>query len=165
MIGRLTTISIFAVCLISCEEQHSKIYGTWESDGERTWTYLEERTNLSAKQRVTLKSLFGNASITYNPDGTGMLDQQAFTMDVLDAESLEMEAYSQEFTFEVVGESEAQVVIRITSDLPLVEDYPYAVMRFENNDTYSVSLCDSISEIAGREFFKRKQIHSSLVDD
>lgn len=165
MVGRITTISIFAVCLVSCKEQDSKIYGTWQSDGERTWTYLEERTHLSAKQRVSLKSFFGNTSITYNPDGTGMIDQQAFTMDVLDGEPVGMEAHSEEFTFEVVGESEAQVVIRITSDLPLMEGYPYAVMRFENDDTYSVSLSDSISEIPGREFFKRKQIHSSLVDD
>jgi hypothetical protein len=155
MLLRLITISLTSIFLVSCNQKDSKIYGTWKSDGERTWDYIQEHAKLTEQQQTSLSTFFGNATVTYNPDGTGVVNMTEHTIEVLDSDPIQMAASSQEFTFEVVAESKLQAVIKVTSDFPLSDDYPYSLIRFEDDGAISVSLNESISDLAGREFFTR----------
>jgi SET domain-containing protein len=83
------------------------------------------------------------------------MDFPNYTIEVLDSEPIVLEAFNETFTYEILGESESQVVLEITSELPFIDEYPYSLIRFEDENTYSVSLSDSISDLAGREFFVR----------
>ena len=42
-----------------------------------------------------------------------------------------------------------------------LDGYPFAILKFHDQDTYSVSLSNGIAEINGREFFKRIKTDNS----
>lgn len=59
------------------------------------------------------------------------------------------------FTFKLLGESKSQLVVEMISGKFLIDEYPFSLFKFQGADSFSVSLADSITDINGREFFKR----------
>jgi hypothetical protein len=99
--------------------------------------------------------LFGRAVITFNPNGTGKMKMSAAKMPKKDGGELELPATEISFRFEILGETDSQIVIKSTSEEPLFADFPFAILKLHDANTYSVLLSDGITEINGREFFKR----------
>ena len=159
---RRILLLMFSFALASCKgvvesRKESKLYGTWRSDSNATIEYLTEFAKLTKLQEKALFSLFGHTTIVFSRDGTGYLETAAWVMENADGEDVEIPEGTVSFTFEILGESDSQIVLRTTSEDGMFEDSPFAVLKFEEPDTYSVSLSDGISSINGREFFKRSK--------
>lgn len=133
----------------------SKIHGSWQSDGEATNKYLSKNTRLTAHQKKLFPLLFGNAVIVYNPDGTGSITLKAASLPKKEGGMVEAPAKVTSFTYEIVSESGSQVVIKAVWKDPLYDRYPFAILRFDEPDSYSVSLSEGPPDINGREFFTR----------
>jgi hypothetical protein len=137
-------------------ETASKLYGSWKSSHKLTKAYLMKFAKLDAYQKNTLPNFFGNSVITFNRDGTGNIDIKAMSFPKKDGDGeFKLPATKTAFIYKILGESKSQLVIKTETDMELFADFPFAILRFEDPNTYSVSLSDSISDINGREFFTR----------
>ncbi len=142
-------------CSASAADTLSRIHGQWQSDGEATNKYLSKNTRLTAHQKKLFPLFFGNAVIAYNPDGTGSITTKAATLPKKEGGMVEVPARMTTFTYEVVSDAGSQVVIKAVWKDALYDRYPFAILRFEDQDTYSVCLSDGPAAVNGREFFKR----------
>lgn len=154
-----TMVRFFIFALLSspvfAENEESKIIGSWRSDAKATHAYLDKHAKFTDYQKKAFANFFGKVVITFKSDGTGTMLTEAFTIPKKGGGEFEMKAANLSFTFKVLDSSESQIVIKSDMKESLFDDYPFALLKFEDDDTYSVSLSDGISEINGREFFKR----------
>ena len=150
-------ISMAASLMVSCyaEEKSSKIYGTWISDREATSEYLLKHAKLDDYQKMVLPIIFGRMEVTYREDGTGTAILKAARIPKRGGGEIHLEQTSIDFTFEIVGESEFQVVTKLTSGNGIMASYPFSLTRFHDRDTTSAAFSDGITNTNGREFFKR----------
>lgn len=135
--------------------------GAWRSDAVATNAYLDKHAKLNDYQKKVFATFFGRAVVTFRADGTGTILMEATTIPKKDGGQLELEATESDFTFKVLGAAESQVVIKSDMGEQLFDGYPFAILKFHDQDTYSVSLSDGIAEINGREFFKRVKTTNS----
>jgi hypothetical protein len=153
---------LIALAQASCSsEPSSKLYGSWRSNAKATNEYIAKHSKLSDYQRMALSKLFGRAVVTFNPDGSGSITMEATTIPKKNGGQFELASSKTDFRFELLGEAESQVVIRTTLGQALFDNYPFAILKLHDQDTYSVSLSDGITEINGREFFERIKKTSS----
>ncbi len=161
---RLNLIATFSfvgvIALSQCGKRQeanvdSAIYGTWHSDAEATNAYLEKYAMLNDFQKKAFKALFGKATITFNRDGSGYLEMEGGKFPKVDGSEVDMPPSRTNFNFEILGEVDSQVVIKSTGAELIFQDHPFAIMKFHDENTYSVSLSDGIASINGREFFTR----------
>ena len=158
-------ITIFALAQICCAKEHaSKLYGSWSSDADATKAYLTSYAVLNEYQKKAFPMLFGRAVITFMPNGTGKMKMSAAKIPKKDGGELDLPATEISFKFEILGETDSQVVIKSTSEQPLFVDFPFAILKFHDTNTYSVLLSDGVTEINGREFFKRVEKDTSEQD-
>lgn len=150
-------IALATVLMLSChaKDKASKIYGTWSSDREASSDYLLANAKLNDYQKLALPRLFGRMDVTYREDGTGTAFLKAGRIPKKDGGEIVLEETSIDFTFEIIGESESQVIIKTTSGDMLIAECPFSLVRFHDRDTASVAISDGITDINGREFFKR----------
>lgn len=59
------------------DDKPSALHGSWRSEGEATRAYLENHAKLDAFQRKLIGLMFGRATVTFKPDGTGSLRMDA----------------------------------------------------------------------------------------
>lgn len=149
---------------VSAEEQKSKLYGSWSSDAVATKAYLTSHALLNEYQKKAIPMLFGRAVFTFRPDGTGIMKMSAVRIPKKDGGELELAATEINFKFEIIGETDSQIVIKSSSDEPVFDDFPFALLKLHDANTYSVMLSDSNTEINGREFFKRIEKESTETD-
>jgi hypothetical protein len=154
-------VSLHAVC---AEEKTSKLYGSWSSDAIATKAYLTSYAVLNEYEKKAFPMLFGRAVITFNPNGTGTMKMGAAKIPKKDGGELELAATEISFKFEILGETDSQIVIKSTSEEPLFADFPFSILKLHDANTYSVMLSDGITEINGREFFKRVEKDPSEQD-
>lgn len=147
---------------VHAEEQKSKLYGAWSSDAVATKAYLTTHAVLDEYQKKAVPMLFGRAVVTFSQDGTGIMKMSAGRIPKKDGGELELAATEINFKFEILGETDSQIVIKSTSDEPFFDDFPFAILKIHDANTYSVMLSDGITEINGREFFKRVEKESSI---
>ena len=145
-------VSLQAAC---AGDRTSKLYGSWSSDAAATKDYLTNHALLTEYQKKAIPMLFGRAVVTFKPDGTGVMKMDAARIPKKDGGELDLAATEIKFRFEILGETETQIVIKSTSDNPIFDDFPFAILKLHDLNTYSVMLSDGITEINGREFFKR----------
>lgn len=151
--------------LASCAgEQTSKLYGSWSSDAAATKDYLTNHALLNEYQKKAFPRLFGGAVVTFRPDGSGVMTMGAVRIPKKDGGELDLAATEKKFRFEILGETASQIVIKFTSDESLFADFPFSLIKFHDANTYSVMLSDGITEINGREFFKRVEKQPSEQD-
>ncbi len=136
----------------------SKIHGEWESDRELTKKYLYKYAKLTEYQKKALPKFFGNSVIIFKPNGSGSVKTQAITIPKQNGEEWKIPETNIEFTYEILGEARDQLVIKIFFQEELFAESPFSLIKFEDSNTYSVSISDGISDINGREFFKRIKI-------
>lgn len=133
----------------------SKLHGTWRSDLQMTSDYLLKHGNPSEHQKKGFAILFGKTVITFMSDGTGSSVREAFVIPTKDGARLPMSEAKSHFSYVILGESENQVVIRITMDDPAIAKSPFVIMKFQDKDVYSVEIGDNPFNLVGREFFQR----------
>ena len=131
------------------------LLGTWRSDAEATNAYLDKHAKLSDFQKKVFATLFGKSVVTYRADGSGTLSMQARTIPKKDGGQMEVAASDSDFTYKVLDSTDSQIVIKSVVGMEMVDGYPFAIIKFHDQDTYSISLSDGMAEINGREFFKR----------
>jgi hypothetical protein len=153
--------SLHAVC---AEKKTSKLYGSWSSDAIATKEYLTSYAVLNEYEKKAFPMLFGRAVITFNPNGTGTMKMSAAKIPKMDGGELELAATEVSFKFEILGETDSQIVIKSTSEEPLFADFPFSILKLHDANTYSVMLSDGITEINGREFLKRVEKDPSEQD-
>ena len=157
---RLLLFALFATSALAGDEVPS-IIGSWRSDAEATNAYLKKHAKLSDYQKKVFATFFGRVVVTFRADGTGSFLMEATTVPKKDGGHLDLEATESNFTFKVLDSAESQTVIKSDMGEDLFGGYPFAILKFHDQDTYSVSLSDGISEINGREFFKRMKATKS----
>jgi len=145
-------------------DRTSKLYGSWSSDAAATKDYLTNHALLTEYQKKAIPMLFGRAVVTFKPDGTGVMKMDAARIPKKDGGELDLAATEIKFRFEILGETESQIVIKSTSDNPIFDDFPFEILKLHDPNTYSVMLSDGITEINGREFFKRVEKAPSEQD-
>jgi hypothetical protein len=148
----LILVLIQAAC---AGDKPSRLYGSWSSDAAATDAYLKNHSLLSEYHKKALPMLFGRTVITFNFDGTGVAKTNAARIPKKDGGVLELEAREIKFKFEILGETASQIVIKSISDNPLFTDFPFSIIKLHDANTYSIMLSDGITDINGREFFKR----------
>lgn len=151
---RFLLLALSSVSLLAADEG-SILIGSWRSDAEATNAYLDKHAKLNHHQKKVFSKIFGRVMVTFKADGTGSLLMAAATIPTEDGGQLELEATESDFTYKVLDVAESQIVIKSKMGEKLFDGYPFAILKFHDQDTYSVSLSDGISEINGREFFKR----------
>lgn len=139
-------------------ETASKLYGSWKSDITLTSEYLNKHAKLTEYQRKVLPKIFSNSIVTYKSNGTGLIETKEIVIPKQNGEEWKIPAINIGFTYEILGEAANQLVIKTTLKEDLFADSPFCIIRFEESDTYSISISDGISDINGREFFKRINI-------
>jgi len=139
------------------DKAESKIYGSWHSDAEATNAYLAKYAQLNEFQKKVFTSLFGRATITFNHDGSGFIEMDGGKFPKMDGSEIDVPASKTNFRFEILGEDDSQIVIKTTGEELFFQDHPFAILKLEDENTYSVSLSDGIATINGREFFTRIQ--------
>ncbi len=154
---RLLLFTFFTLPALAGDDLPSVI-GAWRSDAKATNAYLDKHAKLNEYQKKVFASLFGRALVTFRADGTGSIVLDARTFPTRDGGQLEWEATKADFTFKVLDATESQIVMKSDLGEELFDGYPFAILKFHDQDTYSVSLSDGIADINGREFFKRVKI-------
>jgi hypothetical protein len=157
---RLLLFALFSASALAGNEVPSLI-GSWRSDVEATNAYLDKHAKLNDYQKKVFANFFGRAVVTFRADGTGTILMQAITIPKNDGGQLDLGATESDFTFKVLDSAESQIVIKSDMGEELFDGYPFAILKFHDQDTYSISLSDGIAEINGREFFKRVKITNS----
>lgn len=99
--------------------------------------------------------LFGRVVITFNQNGTGTMKMSAAKIPKKGGGIIELQAENFNFKYEIIGESKSQIVIKLTAGEAFIADYPFSILKFHDDNNYSVLLSDGITELNGREFFKR----------
>jgi hypothetical protein len=161
---RQLLIALTTVLAACAGEQKSALYGSWSSDASATKDYLTKHALLNEYQKKAFPMLFGRAVITFRPDGTGVMKLGAVRIPKKDGGELDMAATEIKFKFEILGETASQIVIKSISEEPLFADFPFSLIKVHDANTYSVMLSDGITEINGREFFKRVERQPSEQD-
>jgi hypothetical protein len=151
---RILLFALFSASALAGDEAPSLI-GSWHSNTEATNAYFDKYAMLSDYQKKVFTKLFGRTVVTFRADGTGTVLMKAITIPKKDGGQVELEADKSDFTFKVLGSAKSQIVIKSDMGEKLFEGYPFAILKFHDQDTYSISLSDSLTEINGREFFKR----------
>ena len=141
--------------LVYSGETASKLYGSWKSDIKLTNEYLNKHAKLNEYQKKVLPRFFSNSVIIFEPDGTGIIKTQEIIVPKLNGKEWKIPATNMKFTYKILGEAENQLVIKTILEKDFFADSPFCIMRFEDSDTYSISVSDGISDINGREFYKR----------
>ena len=150
---------------LSADDIASKLYGTWQSDRDLTSKYLNKYAKLTGYQKEVLPKFFGNSVVIFDPEGIGVIKiKEVIIPKFKNHEEMIFPAVEIKFTYEILGETESQVVIKDTSKEGVLTDIPFSIMKFEDDDTYSISISNGVSDINGREFFKRiKSVGSELI--
>ena len=150
-------LTFFALLQVAwSSETASKLHGSWLSDGKATNSYFSEHAKLTDQQNRLFPKFFGRAVFTFNPDGSGTIKMEAVILPKKDGGDLNLAASETAFKYQILGETESQIVIKTTLAEPMFNEYPFTILKFHDADTYSVSLSDGIADINGREFFKRR---------
>lgn len=133
------------------------MYGTWERDGAATLASVEESMKMNEYQEKALPAMLTSPMrITYRQDGTGAVWLGEYNLPKLDGGEIQIEEVELEFTYEILGESENQVVIKVHGDDPVTEKLPFTLWNFEGPDrTFGVFEASGITNWKGREYFKR----------
>lgn len=152
---RQLLIALTTLLTACAGEQKSTLYGSWSSDASATKDYLTKHALLNEYQKKAFPMLFGRAVVTFRPDGTGVMKMGAVRIPKKDGGELDMATTEIKFKFEILGETASQIVIKSTSDEPLFADFPFSLIKIHDANTYSIMLSDGITDINGREFFKR----------
>lgn len=150
--------ALFLVCgslLLPSIQAESKVYGVWKSDIEKTMQYLREKAKVPEDKLPNLEKFFGDSEVRFHRDGTGSFTMGAREYTKADGTVVAVEASRTEFKFKILGESECQVVIQSVSGDMFDSNFPFSLFKFTDQDSYSVNLSDSYSEVPGREFFRR----------
>ncbi|MDP4624708.1 MAG: hypothetical protein NWT08_06165 [Akkermansiaceae bacterium] len=153
----ITSILIASwVATAPCFASESAIIGEWKSNGEKTINYLTEHTKLTDQQQRSFKEIFGKNVIIFKPDGTGTMVMPPSTISLIDGKELKLEGRTIEFTYEILGETTTQIVMKSHSENSVIlKNRPFSLITLHGRDSYSVSLDDGITELYGREFFDR----------
>ena len=156
---------LLALSLISCKQaaDDSKIWGTWKSDKEATLEYIAENTKCSAYRMRYFKAFYGNSEITFNKDGAGSIKIAPYELPLEDGQSLELPASSMDFTYEILEETEVQVVTKLsfspTADLAGMDELfranPCSIAYFPDKDTFWAYASNGFIDIHTREYFSR----------
>ncbi|NLT70742.1 MAG: hypothetical protein GXX91_08610 [Verrucomicrobiaceae bacterium] len=160
---RFLIFTLFSLPALAGDQVPSLI-GAWRSDAEATNAYLDKHAKLNDYQKKVFATFFGRAMVTFRTNGTGTILMKATTLPKKDGGQLELEATESDFTFKVLDAAESQIVIKSDMGEEIFDGYPFAILKFHDQDTYSVSLSDGIAEINGREFFKRVKTTNSEQD-
>ncbi|WP_193212843.1 hypothetical protein [Luteolibacter marinus] len=155
----MTMLRFFCfACLVQvarADDKPSALHGSWRSDGEATRAYLDEHAKLDEFQRKMIGLMFGRATVTFKPDGSGSLRMDPMKVPTKEGAELALAESTTGFTYRILGETESQIVIESRFDNAALDAQPFAVLKFDGKDRYSVALSDGIAEINGREFFTR----------
>lgn len=141
-----------------CAAAESKLHGSWKSDLKLTSDYLLKYANLDEHQKKALGILFGKSVITFKPDGTGSIKKESFVIPTKDGARLPMSGGDSTFSYELLGESEGQVVIKLKTEDPSVKKHPFLIMKFHGENVYSIEISENLFDLNGREFFQRTEI-------
>ena len=126
------------VLLVRARRQaDDRLWGTWQSDADRTIAGIRERRPVDEKQEAALRRLFGKLKITYTAT--------TFTT--------ELNGVTELNPYEMLGRDQHSVVIRELGPKPQgLEDLSeFTVIYFEGPDVYWLH-----TQLGGvREYFKR----------
>ncbi len=157
---------VFLMLPTHAEDLTPNILGSWRSDAVATNAYLLKHANLNDIQKKFFAKFFGRAVVTYKADGTGFVSIMEVKAPMGNGEELKLESAKVDFKYEVLGTAKSQIIIKTTMGEETLKDYPFTILNFVDDDNYSVSIPESLSDINGREFFKRvKTQEGELSED
>ena len=149
-------LATVAFALAACDSNPSKLYGAWERDAEATLKDISEGQQLEPSQEQFLEAWFGcDMVITYRLDGTGTIAMGRYEIPGPDGSEVTVDAAEVEFSFEILGEAESQVVIKVAVEEASVDERPFSLLQFPNRDGYCVTLDQGPFDLKGKEFFRR----------
>lgn len=150
---------------VSCENKDSNLHGAWERDAEATIANLTEGQSLDESKKQFLDAWFScKMVITYEPNGTGTVALGRYTLPGPDGTVHRMEPSEDGFTFEILHEQPSQISIKTESDFELPDGPPSYVLKFEDENTYTVTLDQGPFDLKGKEFFRRVGASKSEQD-
>jgi len=125
---RITMTRYFLFLILLATEgfanAESKLHGSWKSDLKLTSEYLQKYAKVSEHQKKAFNILFGKSVITFKSDGTGAITKEPFIIQTKDGGQIPMSGTNSTFSYAIIGESEGQVVIKITTKDPTIENHP-----------------------------------------
>ncbi len=154
---RFLTLQLFMLQLVFSSDTESKLYGVWRSDACLTNAHLVRNAKLSEYQKKVFEGFFGLTFLTFNADGTSTVRTKQLVIPKKDGGEQLLPATETNFTFKILGETDSQLVIETTSGDFTFGEHPFAILKFEELDIYSVSLSDGVADLNGREFFIRQK--------
>ena len=157
---QLLLFALFSASALAADEVPSLI-GSWRSDAVATNAYLDKHAKLNDYQKKVFAKFFGRAVITFRANGSGTILMESITIPKRAGGQLDLKATESDFSFKVLDSAESQIIIKSNMSEEFLDEYPFAILKFHDQDTYSVSLSNGIAEINGREFFKRIKTDNS----
>ena len=112
---------------------------------------------------VRTKHISTRSTMTFKADGTGIIETAEFKVELANGKKVEIPAEKSNFTFEILGESKHQIVVK-GKDLDikgepavkkLLESHPFSIYVFENEDKFWFYVANKFTDLNVRYYFKR----------
>jgi hypothetical protein len=144
---------VIAWCLlaIGCAHDDPRLLGSWKSDMEQSMAWNRANQKMTAKQDSMLSQMFGHMTVTYHPDGTGLIDLDPYTW-TSGTNVFVNQRFTNAITYNVMGSTATGVVVKTTSGFmpEMVETF-----YFDSADVYYLLLNEEEPEKSLREYFRR----------
>ncbi|MEJ6717138.1 MAG: hypothetical protein QNK82_01475 [Akkermansiaceae bacterium] len=160
-----TSISLFfAIFISSCHEgkknADSKIYGVWKSDQDQSYESMLVNTSFSEKKKAAFKANFGKTQLTFLRDGICETYRPSYKVPMGGGNFFTSEESKKESKFEVVGETDNQIVMKFEDvDSGVKPEFSIYYLTFHIKDDDTISLSQDGGRLPlglpGREYFKR----------